>query len=188
MHVQFPTQSNININMMPIVMGRPDSIPKQLHGYLPLLEHCRFVRGATVYLTVHESLVDAGATQRRPGVHTDGTSRLGWGGGSWGKSGGIYVASTDGDCRVWNLDTDEVDEHGALLSKLPDTSKRMAPGEMRCISDTTPHASIPASRAHYRQFYRLVGPEIGGWFVQHSTANPLGVMPGAPVIEWSKFQ
>lgn len=30
MHIQFPSPANLNANMMPIVMGRPESVPHQL--------------------------------------------------------------------------------------------------------------------------------------------------------------
>jgi hypothetical protein len=53
--------------------------------------------------------VRAGSTQRRGGIHTDGTNYAGWGG--WGgnmNGGGIYLASTDGACRMWTEDVENV--------------------------------------------------------------------------------
>lgn len=55
------------------------------------------------------------------------------------------------------------------------------------IGDHTPHESLPAKTKHMRQFFRLVGPDVGLWWKQHSTVNPLGVLPKAPIIETSKF-
>lgn len=94
-NVEFPQyQGNIQINMMPIIFGEKASIPQYLHGYIPLIQNCNFNSGDTVYLTIHESDVKAGTSQRRGGIHTEGfnASHLkeyekscsgGWGGG-WG--------------------------------------------------------------------------------------------------------
>jgi hypothetical protein len=186
--MNFPKPSNTIVNMMPMLMGRKDSLPAGLHGYWPMIERCRFDTDATVYLTVHESIVPRGETQRRSGIHTDATMRVGWGCSPWGGGAGIYLASTDGDCRVWDLETDEVDDHGALRGKLtPERSRRLAPMELAHIGDRNPHESLPALATHFRQFFRLVGPDVGGWWVQHSTPNPLGVEPRAPLIRGWKF-
>lgn len=53
---------------------------------------------------------------RRPGVHTEATPFGAWGGGSprqgrepWDGKTGIYQASTDGRCRVWDEMTNALD-------------------------------------------------------------------------------
>jgi hypothetical protein len=101
------------------------------------------------------------------------------------------MASTDGDCLIWpeEVDAGDVDDHGALLRELDTTPVRAQSNWLHHLSDRTPHASIAATQAHYRQFFRLVGPNIFGWYLQHSTPNPLGVLPGpgVPIIHTSKF-
>ena len=82
--VKFPQPSglNLNINMMPFKLYRPnETLPPELHAYIPLIRMCpeaRLVyRGAdppmdrVAYLTVHESFVRAGETQRRSGIHIE---------------------------------------------------------------------------------------------------------------------
>ena len=95
--VQFPEPLDINVNMMPFVVGNPNSLPKYLHGYLPMIEKANFKEGSVAYITVHESFVKKGTTQRRPGIHTDGTNGKlvegleegAWGGGEGGWGGGM---------------------------------------------------------------------------------------------------
>jgi hypothetical protein len=187
--VRFPDYAGSVVNMMPIVMGDAATIPACLHGYLPMIERAGFAYGAVVYLTVHESLVDAGQSQRRSGVHTDATSQHGWGGGGWGKVGGVWVASTDGACRAWDegVAQSDVDGHGGLLRPVRGTERRFEACRLYAMNDSTPHEALPATTTHHRQFFRLVGPDIGAWFAQHSTPSPFGVMPQAKVIAESKF-
>lgn len=171
---------------MPIIMGVHDTLPNDLRCYSPMIDRCGLPHGETVYLTVYESLVLRGRTQRRSGTHTDATNSLGWGG--WG-AGGIWMASTDGDCAAWNLElsADDVDSHGGLVQEPAMPATKLDKNVLYQISDRTPHRSLEAKESHHRQFFRLVGPEIGGWFVRHSTANPLGIPPKAKVITESKF-
>lgn len=187
--IQFPAPTGTIINMMPIIMGDHHTVPRSLAGYRWLIDACDLPLHSTVYLTVHESLVLKDTTQRRPGVHTDGTCAGQWGGGSWGE-GGIFLASTDGDTAIWDTEVEasDVDAHGALKIAVPGTPRRTLPGVMYRITDRTPHASIPARHTHYRQFFRLVGPDVHAWYAKHSTASPFGVMPKCPIITESKFE
>jgi len=187
--ITFPAPTSTRINMMPIIFGDSASIPTQLHGYLPMLAAAHFTQGDTVYLTVDESYVPAGATQRRAGIHTDATNRVGWGGGHWGGNGGIYLASTDGLTSVWSEDVtaDDVDDQGGLLHSLTSKPEHCQPNTLYRIGDQTPHASIASTQDTYRQFFRLVGHEIGVWYSRHSTPNPFGVLPCAPIVTSSKF-
>lgn len=200
----FPSPTGIVVNMMPIVTGDARSLPEHLHGYLPLIESTGLERGKVSYLTIHESVVAPGETQRRPGVHTDGTALYCWGGGPWGGGGpiydppppkpkpapkptkGIYMASSDGRCRAWNEMRYDVDAHGSVLGALGE-GEMMEPGALYWMTDRTPHESLPSLERHHRQFFRLVADEIGVWWAQHSTANPLGVQPNAPIEHGRKF-
>lgn len=221
--VAFPKyQGGLVINMMPIIFGDPSSIPLELHGYLPLIEKCnRLTPGLVAYLTVHESLVQKASTQRRPGIHTDGTNMMSWGGSGWGGGGrpikpdpvkpppikprpikplppcqpeserskGIYMASSDGTCRVWDTQTppEGVDAHGGLLAYPTAESELMTPQSLYWMTDRTPHASQMVMKDTERQFFRLVSDEVGGWWKQHSTANPLGIQPTCRILTHSKF-
>lgn len=56
------------------------------------------------------------------------------------------------------------------------------------MTDRTPHEALESLKDEYRQFYRLVGPEIGGWWEQHSTPNRLGVKPNAKILKGKKHE
>jgi hypothetical protein len=213
--VKFPEyKGDILVNMMPFVFDDDSSIPEEYHDYLPLIDQCSFEKGKLAYLTIHESLVKAGISQRRPGIHTEGTSRScwggsspwggdkfnpwgglipenGWGGGWGGKSfnTGLYFASNDGSCRVWNstVSEDDVNSHGTLLCEPPGVSKQMKPGTLYWLTDRTPHEALPVAKDTKRQFFRLVSHELGVWWAQHSTANPLGIKPDCKILTHSKF-
>ncbi|KAJ3063101.1 hypothetical protein HDU99_004986, partial [Rhizoclosmatium hyalinum] len=103
--------------------------------------------GKVGYLTIHESLVQEGATQRRPGLHIESPGALTkgpplkahayhrwycWGGGKLGNGiegdvdefgkvnveGGIFMASNlDDTCRVWDC---LVRDHGDVTFALGD--------------------------------------------------------------------
>jgi len=187
--VVFPEPQSLKVNMMPIIMGELDSLPQELQGYQDMIMATQLKHQTVVYLTVHESMVEKGSTQRRPGIHTDATSKLGWGTG-WGggtKDKGIYLASSDGRCRVWNYLTQEVDEMGAL--EAPNAPSVVTePNMMYWMTDRTPHESLPCEKTGTRQFFRLVSDEISAWFSQHNTPNPLGVQPTCPIIHTNKFK
>uniref|UniRef100_A0A7S4P5A3 Uncharacterized protein n=1 Tax=Paramoeba aestuarina TaxID=180227 RepID=A0A7S4P5A3_9EUKA len=142
--VTFPKPRGININMMPILMGVTESIPKEYHHYLPLLAACPISRnewGQVGYLTIHESEVeDEGQSQRRGGIHTEcpgfilpGSHEiidhppltLAWGRGIYNEDhdnshfyGGIYMASNVSDsCQLWNA---KIDVEGGVVGELGD--------------------------------------------------------------------
>ena len=206
--IEFPKPSGVIVNMMPIIAGDSKSIPAELHGYLPMLAETGPEKGETVYLTIHESVVLPGQTQRRPGIHTDGTAIQAfgggaWGGGAWGGRGtdpkpgepkpkkpakGIYMASNDGLCRVWNTETMAVDGLGSIKQEFDVEPEILDASVMYWITDRTPHESLPATKKTFRQFFRLVGSEVSVWWAQHSTANPLGVLPNCRIEHGNKFE
>ena len=53
----------------------------------------------------------------------------------------------------------------------------MRPGQVYWITDRTPHESLPIKEKIMRQFFRIVTSEVSFWFRDHSTPNPLGVLP-----------
>jgi len=62
------------------------------------------------------------------------------------------------------------------------------------MTDKTPHESLPIRSADdkivYRQYFRLVVGDISAWFADHSTVNPMGIVPPETVriISGSKFE
>lgn len=176
--------------MMPFIFGDVESLPLDLRGYLPLIQAANYGNGTTAYLTIHESDVQAGKCQRRPGIHTDGTSRIGWGGGGWGGSEekkGIYIASSDGQTRIWDQYTKEVDNMGQLLDAPNSNYILCEANRLYWLTDRTPHEALASEQNTHRQFFRLVADEVGGWWEKHSTANPLGVKPNCTIVTESKF-
>ena len=86
--VTFPPPTDININMMPFVMAdsfEECQLPDFLEPYWPFIEQCSSReavkdytmfhktsdKGKICYLTVQESFVESGQSQRRPGLHVD---------------------------------------------------------------------------------------------------------------------
>lgn len=90
--VKFPKPRDIEINMMPFVLGNKFSIPKEYQQYWPMICEClirmderavtrlkkrfivRFEHSSMKkigYLTIHESWCEEGKSQRRGGLHTD---------------------------------------------------------------------------------------------------------------------
>ena len=41
----------------------------------------------------------------------------------------------------------------------------------------TPHESLALKQSSFRQFFRLVTSQVSLWYSNHSTPNPLGVVP-----------
>jgi len=87
--IKFPEPTNININMMPIIMNAK-FIPEYLHSYYNLIKHLPiphydlnnlnqdgYYEKKVLYLTIHESYVSAGEFQRRPGLHIERPSSIG---------------------------------------------------------------------------------------------------------------
>ena len=81
-------------------------------------------------------------------------------------------------------DCEEIRE---LISEYGPT--RLEANRLYWITDRTPHESLPLAQDTYRQFFRLVTEKVDVWYEQHSTPNPLGVVPpaGVKIITESKF-
>ena len=92
--VDFPTPKDIQVNMMPFILAESfeeSLLPEYLREYWDeFFERVYWVPSTSIhiklipenqlgkigYLTVHESLVEPGGTQRRPGLHTDCPGKL----------------------------------------------------------------------------------------------------------------
>jgi hypothetical protein len=192
--VDFPPASDININMMPFVIGDERTLPVFARGYAPLIAACDIEaaeNGRVGYLTVTETPVRAGASQRRGGVHTERHPSHGWGGGGWGRGdfehrrqGGIYLASNmGGTTAIWDVEVAVPGLGGDCehLRSALGCARTLDANELIWMTDGVPHESLPSQRDGVRQFFRVVTSAIDLWFTQHSTANPLGVTPPAHV-------
>lgn len=190
--VDFPTPSGLSVNMMPFVLGDDTTLPPELRPYASMIHACNApFPGQVCFLTVTESYVEANTTQRRGGPHTEASNLGAWGGGPWGK-GGVWMASTvNGSCRVWDeeIPVQNLGRGGCLAHyNLKSHSRLMGANELLRITDRTPHEALPPKEPGYRQFFRLVGPEVHGWYAEHSTPNPLCPLPGdIPVYGFNKF-
>ena len=111
--------------------------------------------------------------------------------------GGLYMASNvDQSTKVWNCEITSssatVDRHGGLKEEVHyflDEGNCLSAGEMCWMTDATPHASLPLKKGTQRQYFRLVTSEVSAWYAEHSTKNPLGIVPpeGVVILQGSKF-
>jgi hypothetical protein len=194
--VTFPKPNNININMMPFIIGDQNSIPKEYKHYYPFLEKCKvhnLEQGKVGYLSITESLVQKNTSQRRGGIHTEKHQCVNWGGSggtSWGGSQGLFMASTvDNSCRVWNVHIEKTGLMGDcehLRSSLG-TGEVVKKNKLVWMTDSCPHESLPLENETYRQWFRFVTSNVDVWYEKHSTPNSLGIVPSCKIVTYSKF-
>ena len=112
------------------------------------------------------------------------------------KRGGIFMASTVGNsCRVWDCQITNDDLIGELgdvehLREFLPEGEVMKPNCLYWLTDRTPHESLQLDQKQYRQYFRLVTSQVSLWYEDHSTKNPLGVVPDpsiTKIIRGSKF-
>jgi len=204
-HVSFPEPKGININMMPFIIGKKESIPEEYQTYWPLIEECPGLKLewqteslSIGYLTVQEGNVPQGQTQRRAGLHveTPGSIKTAhaycnvaghWGGGMVNGHdihGGLYMASNvAGSCKIWNArlrDPKNIVGHLGNIEHLRDLlgeGYQLEASELIWLTDTTPHEALPVENDCYRQFFRVVSSDVSVWYEHHSTKNRLGIVP-----------
>jgi hypothetical protein len=176
--VTFPEPTGIRVNMMPIKLRDGTTIPDFCRPYMGMINTVRWHQQLldpdhVAYLTIDESVVEPGDSQRRPGLHIerpgrivhggrvvregeDGFRELAWGLGLWmsGKQGypvdGIYMASNVAkSCAIYPLQitspSNVVDEHGGVehMRHLLGEPQLLDQGELCWFTDTTPHESLP---------------------------------------------
>lgn len=217
--VNFPEPNNRNVNMVPFIFGNKNSLPGDLQCYHGLIESCPYdikERGKVGYLTIHESFIDAGKTQRRQGLHIEAPGTFcdigdvaaftpatehHWGIGIFHSddkfTGGIYMASNvDGTSKVWDSLVDKrvsgiVDRHGGCehLRNIIGQGTELRKGELIWMTDCTPHEALPQTTSGVRQFFRIVTPYVSHWYADHSTENPKVPLPDhVNVVHGNKFR
>eukprot|EP00794_Sanderia_malayensis_P004923 gene4923-5570_t len=128
---------------------------------------------------------------------------FGWGSGWWRPvseepklEGGIYMASNVNEsCRLYNcevINDDLIGELGDIehLREFIPEGDTMQKDCLYWITDRTPHESLPLKKSTTRQFFRLVTKDVSIWYEDHSTKNPLGVVPDPEItriVKGSKF-
>ena len=146
LNISFPPPTDIKINMMPYIFGgekfKSYKLPSYLKPYFQIIKHCYGSRhdiNKVFYLTIHESEVEPGKSQRCPGVHIDNSGPLkinteedyveGEGIGStiyiWSNgefkneciSGGIFIASNvPNSCRLWDCQIEKDFTNGSEIT------------------------------------------------------------------------
>ena len=246
--IRFPEPTGININMMPFIMDIEKFETCQLPEYLRIyweriIQKCPLgldQLGKIGYLTIQESHVNKGGTQRRPGVHTErpgivkfqqkqesqntkesgsietfakaprvsgnGESLMGVGSFGWGVGehiieearlkGGIYmISNTNDSCKLYNceiMNDNLIGELGDIehLREFLPQGEVMEKDTLYWFTDRTPHEALPLKEGSHRQFFRLVTSQVSLWYMDHSTKNPLGVVPDheiTKIVKGSKF-
>ncbi|XP_012560212.2 uncharacterized protein LOC101236717 [Hydra vulgaris] len=243
--LKFPSPTNLNINMMPFVMSssfHKCKLPKNTKRYWDIIKLCideqsrnsKDEIGKIWFLTIQESMVDQGTSQRRPGLHTESpgfvyikngslsiskdifenkkafNKKVQIGGGhseisplfvQWGYgmsntdvfSGGIYMASNIADsCKVWNCQILPGEDGKCVIGELGDIehlreflpeAEVMKKNALYWLTDRTPHESLALSNKTHRQYIRIVTSKVSIWYEDHSTKNPLGVVPDSQITE-----
>jgi hypothetical protein len=197
--IQFPTFSGIKCNMMPFVQGDSSSLPSEYQPYASIVNDNYLDKGEIGFLTIHESFVQEGSSQR--GYNSKGINRnvhieVGrnkdtnyWGGSGgnphWGshynttldESTMVLIANSISDtCRYWDVKELAYTQDGDLseyIHKYPEeTGILLKSGEVAKISIFTPHECVTQKTSNIRQFFRIVGKGVHGR-EEYFTINPL---------------
>jgi hypothetical protein len=112
--------------------------------------------------------------------------------------GGLYMGSNvAGSTQVWGATQVKRPEY--TVGRLGDLehlrhylgeSETLDAGDIVWMTDTTPHESLPLKVGTKRQYFRLVTDHVNVWYENHSTPNPLGIVPDprvTTVLKGNKF-
>jgi len=196
--ITFPEFTGAKCNMMPFIQGDSSTLPPEYQPYAGIINDNYLEKGKIGLLTIDESLVGAGVSQR--GYNSTGSNRnvhieVGQcaSGSRWGSGGGngwggkektmledstqvLIANSIDDTCRVWDAIDRSYTKDGDLshvIDKYPEESGvLMKAGEVARMSIFTPHECIRQIHESQRQFIRIVGKGVAGR-EDHFTINPL---------------
>ena len=180
--VELPPFSDTRIMMMPFHWHDPVGSLPELNGWrntiVQILNYAPRVNDIG-YITIDEYVIEAGLTQRRPGLHMDGTGA--WGGPAPYAACGMYLVSSMIGCRGWNqivpanpgIDGDC--EH--MRPHLdPACEILMQANQVYWCSPTAVHEALPMVETTARQLLRISMPSSAPHHVPY-TLNPCGVEP-----------
>lgn len=194
--ITFPEFSGLSCIMMKFIQGDSSSLPLEYQAYSDIIDSNYLEKGEIGYLTIDESFVEAGSSQR--GFNSTGIdrnvhievgrcsqgNRWGSGGNNWGgrattlldDSTMVLIAnSIDDTCRIWdNIEfayTKDGDLSHIIDKYAPHTGRLLKSGEVARISIFTPHECIPQTQGSKRQFFRIVGRGVRGG-EPYFTPNP----------------
>lgn len=198
--IMFPEFTGVKCNMMPFIQGDSSSLPSEYKTYSDIINSNYLEKGEVGLLTIHESFVQAGKSQRgynstgiKRNVHIEVGRQIEkvnlWGSGgstsTWGDKYNtllddetmILIANNISDtCRVWNEKEMSYTKDGDLseyIDKYPEeTGILLKSGEVAKISIFTPHECITQTQSNKRQFFRIVGKGVKGR-EDYFTINPL---------------
>ena len=185
--------------MMPFIQGDSSSLPDEYKSYAKIVDENYLEKGEIGYLTIDESYVNSGESQR--GYNSKGINRnvhieVGryenknrWGGSGGGSSWGgrnqtllnddtmVLIANNISDtCRVWDTKELSYTDDGDLseyIDRYPEhTGMMLKSGEVAKISIFTPHECVSQKESGLRQFFRIVGKGVTGR-EEYFTVNPL---------------
>ena len=197
--IVFPQFTGAKCNMMPFIQGDSSSLPDEYKLYSKIIDENYLEKGEIGYLTIDESFVNSGESQR--GYNSKGINRnvhieVGryenknrWGGSGGGSSWGgrnhtfleddtmVLIANNISDtCRVWDTKELSYTDDGDLseyIDKYPEhTGMMLKSGEVAKISIFTPHECVSQKESGLRQFFRIVGKGVTGR-EEYFTVNPL---------------
>jgi hypothetical protein len=191
--IRFPKFTGVKCSMMPFIQGDGSSLPAPYQSYSKIVDKLFLEKGEVGFLTIDESFVGAGKSQRGFGaadrkVHVE-VGRVAkvycWGDTGWGGSPRtildsdtkVLISNSVSDtCRVWNEKETSYTKDGDLseyIDKYPEqTGMLLKQGEVAKISIFTPHECVNQKRSGNRQFFRIVGKGVRGR-ENYFTINPL---------------
>lgn len=168
--IVFPDYRGTQIYMHAFDLAHP-WMPPRSEDYLPcVVALCRAANAyeGIAYLTVDEKLIEAGATQRRPGPHVDGCyTRDRWYHHEQVPRMPIIVAASIEGCKVWKGTFCAQPKNDGDLShmQLPE-GEILKPNFGYMLSADCIHESLPMAQTTHRSFLRIALPnnfyEVGG--------------------------
>jgi hypothetical protein len=197
--IQFPEFTGVKCTMMPYIQGDASSLPDAYKPYAKIINDNYLEKGEIGLLTIHESFVEDGKSQR--GYNSKGINRnvhieVGrrekmncWGGSGGGSSWGgkyktlledetmVLIANSISDtCIVWDVKETRFTQDGdlsAYIDNYPtETGILLKSGEIAKLSIFTPHECVNQTQSGKRQFFRIVGKGVYGR-EDYFTINPL---------------
>ncbi len=192
-NIEFPIFSGLKCNMMPFIQGDSHSLPEIYKPYFNIINENFLEKGKIGFLTIHESFVNKGKSQRgfnMKGINRNVHIEVGryeninrW--GSWGGNGNtiledntmVLIANNISDtCRIWETKDYSYTENGDLseyIDRYPEnTGILLKSGEVAKISIFTPHECVNQNHSGNRQFFRIIGEGVHGR-EDYFTINPL---------------